>query len=1148
VNPPYPGAPAGAPPPTGMYGPIGTPSTSLSHQDRAFAQYQSSAMFGQQAAGAMGNLPIQALTAASTASMLFAPVMQAPGQSAGMRVAGRAFGMLDPFSYITPAFNAGYGGGMMSRGLSAGTSMTGAFGTGARAAAIRGALPRAIGLGLGASILPAAAIYAGVSAVSAAGEQFYAGAESNVMGQGALSRAGLPDMGQDRLARGGTQVGATMRDMRRGLGVSMDELAGITDQLTDMRLFQTTSTVEEFQSKFREVLGAVKKIAEVTQTTIQEATDLFGNLRQQGFYTTADVQAQALQMGARRDSSGVSFEQQAAIGSMGAQTARAFGMRGRVGANLFNESVSSVARGLRDGTMSEEIVGEMGGTEAAGMRLAQQQMGFLSSARGRMMIANSLGSGTDLDGRRLGSIMDGRGLESLVTGAAGRGVGVLQNAGSRKARENFAPYAGMAMVQTAMAQARQLHGEVTPQGLFTMLGTMGIDQDSATLLMQQQLNLPDQVSAQMASQQVLRDQSAWADLSKDYTLTQWLNEGSRFVDQSAASMFGFEDLASAGAFMGSRFQRMRQQTGEFLYGGRTFTGGGSRNRQIGGEYAMQQTARQAALSAGTGINFSAAQTRARYGLFAPPTAVARLQDALPHDMVISAEQAKLEMATNESAARSDYVFFDGGQAARVRDVQRVIAAGRNSKAGEGSLTEGEQASLEVAVMAGDLRRRYDRASIGSVAFTRAFGYTQDDFSSYFLAKESGRIGRGMKFDQYMKQSVETRVQTQRAMGEFLRSQDSPAVRGIMSGDGLDGTLMNLGLLETERANFQSRMTDFIAGSPKQGSFSHLLLAGPAAWLSGIVDPSKGRLSASGAGLARDVDQSGDARAAYFDFMEAATAEDRDSDEGVLKLQSTMRRAKEHLSEEGWSEVQRIFRETKNRKARAQRRDRWRAAGSGGRALIGRRELAEAAVSEFEAIRQAVDRTATDELPGMTDRLKKHIVKTRRAAQDRNIGALRSGASDTFREVLDDMRVDDSEVELLDTALGQTQGSSLRNILKMLTSGREERRKKALDILGVQEGQREAALAGLRSADGNERNQAVMRAVTEGRAGSLLPGFLGGKRKSIEGVQTEYVEANRLFVQTVQRFASAVGEALGDKGLSEMADRIKSEGGYAIGGG
>lgn len=240
----------------------------------------------------------------------------------------------------------------------------------------------------------------------------------------------------------------------------------------------------------------------MTQGTLDDAMGMFSSMRQSGFYSTADIKAQAAKNKAREMTTGISQETYGAVGQAGAQTARAYGMRGRYGAEMASRSVAGVSRAVRTGGISEEMVMEHGGVEAVGMNMAQKQMRFLGTSRGRAMIAQGMGKGGMPDADRMRGMMGGdMTLQGLVTGAAGRGLGVLGQAGSRESKEAAMPYAGAMMVKMAMLQNKQLGRGNTRGSLIGMMGTMGMGKDESSMMLAQLAEQGPQARAEMSSQQ-----------------------------------------------------------------------------------------------------------------------------------------------------------------------------------------------------------------------------------------------------------------------------------------------------------------------------------------------------------------------------------------------------------------------------------------------------------------------------------------------------------------------------------------------------------------------------------------------------------------------------------------------------------------------
>jgi len=59
------------------------------------------------------------------------------------------------------------------------------------------------------------------------------------------------------------------RDVSTELGTSVEDVGRLAGQMDQMKLMRTTSSVREFKSRFREVLDAVKEIAQVTQSSVE---------------------------------------------------------------------------------------------------------------------------------------------------------------------------------------------------------------------------------------------------------------------------------------------------------------------------------------------------------------------------------------------------------------------------------------------------------------------------------------------------------------------------------------------------------------------------------------------------------------------------------------------------------------------------------------------------------------------------------------------------------------------------------------------------------------------------------------------------------------------------------------------------------------
>lgn len=437
-------------------------------------------MLGSGAASAIGYAPAAMYAGAGMVGMA------APFLSAGFRSSGtmrgavaanvvRGMDFLDPTTFMFHSAKAGYRiGGSLGRFGRVGAVIGGATGL----------------------ALPIAASMAVTEGLAWGGRQMAGGAQDAMYGQALMNQIGPTALPGQNISAEGNAMGTTMRSLSEGLDVGMEDLSRYAHQLNAQKVFQATRSAKEFRSKFSEVMKAVKEISKMTQSTVDDAMNMFSELRQQGFYTTADIKAQAASRQAREATTGISSGVYSAIGGVGAQTARQYGMRGRFGAEMMERSVAGVSMGVRSGIMSEEEVMEMGGVEAVGMRLAQRQMGFLGTARGRAMIGYAMGEGGAPDPTRLTRLLTGESLEGVVTGAAGRGLGVMRAAGSREAREQFAQYAPMAMVSMALKQQQQLGWGQSYEGALGMLGTMGVGREEARVMFAQTMGMTEQLRAE----------------------------------------------------------------------------------------------------------------------------------------------------------------------------------------------------------------------------------------------------------------------------------------------------------------------------------------------------------------------------------------------------------------------------------------------------------------------------------------------------------------------------------------------------------------------------------------------------------------------------------------------------------------------------
>ena len=569
-----PGPPQVAPPSL-----IGTAAAGAglgSQYGTTFSQVNQAGQLGQATAGARGadffgnTVTPAAVHGGMGALMLGAPMMAYGAKSAAWSAAGHAAMRMDPFYYMGHGARFGFamakGGTWAGEAGAAGTGALGALRSAWAAGSVRGVAAGAARVGMagvaGASMaaLPMAAGIALTEGLIQTGKQVFHGAHEGMTGTALLN-----DMNVGRGS--GMEVGRLLADTGRDIGKGVGDMADLVRDMDRMKMFQTTRDVKEFKERFTEIMDTVKEVARTMQTSVDEALGMVGEMRNQGFYTSSDIKSATLRQEARSTMSGLSTGQMVQAGRFGSQYARALGMRGRFGSDFAQQQAAGVATAVRLGAMDEEAVEERGGAAAVGANLAATQMRFLRSSRGRVMIANMLGSGNEMDPDRVNRMLSGdMTLESMVTGAANRGLGVLGAAGSSEARENAMQYAGMGMVATAAAQSQQIHGGTSRRGIVGMLGTMGVGRQDANLLLDQTLAMPKVLQQQQAAEFSAAQRADYEDRRQHHGawtgLTQrtWINDV-----RSGARAFG-RDIYGVGSQMYGSSARLLGREREYSGG------------------------------------------------------------------------------------------------------------------------------------------------------------------------------------------------------------------------------------------------------------------------------------------------------------------------------------------------------------------------------------------------------------------------------------------------------------------------------------------------------------------------------------------------------------------------------------------------------
>jgi len=1055
-----------------------------------------------------------------------APMMQRAGIGGAAGAVGfGAMRALDPFTWAAPFWRGGFGVGRGMLGVT-GRGFAGTVASTVRAQGmLRGgaALAGAGTLGLAGAALPIAGGMLATEAVLKMGREAWGGAQDTMAGQALLSQIGPSIAPGQRMTRSqGAGVGSMLRGMSDELGVGVDDVSAIAKEMNSMKLFQTTKSVDEFKTRFRDMLDVVKDVAKTLQTSLDDAVGVMGELRQQGFYSAGDIQGQAARMQARSASTGISTSTYNALGRAGSQYARSRGMRGRFGSEAFQQSTEAVSYAVRHGMMDENEVMEMGGVESVGARLAAKQMDFLRTSRGRVMIANAYGRGA----QGLGGILNPNvTTESLVTGAAGRGLGVLRAAGSREAREDFMPYAGMAMVSMAASQQRQLYGGVSERGVIGMLGTMGLGREEAKMLMQQTMAMP-QALAERRQQEFAADQKrAYEDIRRHYSVgSRW----DRLMDRTGLG--GMWDSsrdwgAAAYASYGQGYQNLM----EGITGRREYVAGGAEHLRSAREYA-----RSGRIVSLTG------EVSGREGGWLMPSERDRAR-SLYRPYLIGEH-----LGRGLSAKGKDVIQLGKGVAIRTQDMERaqsVLETGfKPGSAPSASavlrLSQKQQAKLRDLSMrgdlddVGDLERSDDRWGRGNLS--------NEEQNAFLMAREIGVLGEDASMASFAA-SKDERLRVLGVMQRGLAEEDrrrGTDLRKLVSGDSTPISAGAMTLSEL-RDRSDAAVKDLLTTAGTSELFGVNIdrggLLGKFVEATGIWTGD--RLSDAGDALKGSVENDPKARAALARYMRAwaeqatdkngfnaGAVEELEQLEKVLGAESPAFRELQHIHKKMTSDP-----DVRSRAVAKARQEGGMLDIFGALPFEERRQQQISA--ENSRIRGAMGKLRlSDEMEARA----KKLLNSPTGPSEGSRQARAAARMGLFDEALKTQgTIDAGEQETLQALLGDGAGAMSTGINRLMSGKSEYELGEFLEKrIGMTGDDKSAALERLlktKSGSGARADE-VMSLIKEmrlenpelwGSGGAEVAGVEGATG---QGLTTAYVEANTRFVTTVERFVSAMKEA------------------------
>jgi len=408
------------------------PMTGASHYPPQFnyGQFQQQYAPGRQT-------PITSAAAAPFAVMAAAPkVAMGIGMGAGVAQmfsnapALQAAGMMDP----------------MTGGMTLGSRAFGIAGGGARGMMAAGAAGLGFAGALGAGYM-AVSTGAQMSSRAIGQQNQMAGMFSHMQFANAGSMTGR---GFSTREMGGIADTVRSMDMEDAY-VNMQDAMGIAKKFTDLGMEQGIRDAGELKTKLKRMGESVKKMAEIMGTTIDEASKVYGEMRQSGFYSASDVMGNTRQM---LQAGGMGMRQETFMGMQTGAAGMATGMQmsGRTGAMF----TGAMAPGLMAGSQAQgERLMEITGATTVGEAVQRFSMGTFQRVGGALT-QGAMGQGLlatlgqqDASGRFMGGIN-----EDAISRMASGGIGLqdLSSMGARNLGSSTRSKASFALRNRDIAQ------------------------------------------------------------------------------------------------------------------------------------------------------------------------------------------------------------------------------------------------------------------------------------------------------------------------------------------------------------------------------------------------------------------------------------------------------------------------------------------------------------------------------------------------------------------------------------------------------------------------------------------------------------------------------------------------------------------------
>lgn len=338
-------------------------------------------------------------------------------------------------------------GGMVNRGAAIGSPLMAAgmglagldpIGMGIKGAMLGG---RAFGMAgaVGGGLMGAGAVALPMMAAQYAGGQMMSGMQDQQMFNSQMRSAyTFSQPGQRGFASGDLNgMGQMMRQMSemRGPGgetTSFDELSRMAASMGRMGMAKGVTDAREFSDKFKQMLTTVKEVAKAMSTSLEEAQQVMGGMKNAGVFKNQGAVANQIRGYALGGN--IATSEITSMMGIGSQISRSIGGRGLAGAMGGMQTIGQIGLAQRYGTLSDEDIynstGLSGaeGRQAMATQMMQSSAQFLKGGLGRRFIASLAGENGKLDEGSISEYLYGGVGTGGTMAMAGRNLGKVGRA------------------------------------------------------------------------------------------------------------------------------------------------------------------------------------------------------------------------------------------------------------------------------------------------------------------------------------------------------------------------------------------------------------------------------------------------------------------------------------------------------------------------------------------------------------------------------------------------------------------------------------------------------------------------------------------------------------------------------------------------